>query len=221
MLTTIGILGGTGDLGSALAYRLARNNERILVGSRKKEKAVDAVRKIVSEKKDENLNRRIFPAENEEVASNANVVIAAVPHIGALESIKSLAPHFVGDQLFISAIAPVEKIGNSFRNPFPTAVSEEIRTILPQSIKISTAFQTIPATELYRGAKLDADVLVCSENSATFSRAAAVISSIDGLRALHVGDLGVSWEIESLTSILLNIGMRNKMHSPTFKVLSF
>ena len=40
---SIGIVGGTGDLGRGLALRLAKAGHAVLVGSRKPEQAVEAV----------------------------------------------------------------------------------------------------------------------------------------------------------------------------------
>ena len=40
---SIGIVGGTGDLGRGLALRLAKAGHAVLVGSRKSEQAVEAV----------------------------------------------------------------------------------------------------------------------------------------------------------------------------------
>ena len=46
---TIAILGGTGDLGSALAKKWAQKGHRIIIGSRSKEKATNFARSMREE----------------------------------------------------------------------------------------------------------------------------------------------------------------------------
>ncbi|MFE2677093.1 NAD(P)-binding domain-containing protein, partial [Streptomyces hygroscopicus] len=43
---TIGVLGGTGDQGRGLAYRLARAGQKVIIGSRAAERAQTAAREL-------------------------------------------------------------------------------------------------------------------------------------------------------------------------------
>ena len=72
---TIAILGGTGDQGLGLALRFCRSGRRVLIGSRKAERALEAaeeVRKQVSGADVEGFG-------NEEATAEAEIVILSVP----------------------------------------------------------------------------------------------------------------------------------------------
>lgn len=217
----VGLIGGTGDLGTALAVHLARVYDTVLLGSRNREKAEATVRELVVEKG--NLDN-LKAATNDEVAEMSDVVIATVPYESAIETIRCLSQKFRGNQVLISAAAVVKKAENGEFNASidskPLAI--QIRELLPTSVKVASAFQTVPANVLYKDKdNFSFDVLVASEDKDTFMRVATIINSIKGLRALHVGNLDQSRQVEGLTSILLNIAIKNKLRSPTFRVESF
>jgi NADPH-dependent F420 reductase len=223
-MTTIGLIGGTGDIGSALAIHLAKKNDRVLIGSRNKEKAQSTIFAILLDKKDrEDLKNHLQPATNDVVAAICDTVIFSVPYSAAIETIDKLSDKFTaGDQILISAVAGIEKTKNEFtpvRNRL--SVSKYIRQVVPSSVRVASAFQTIPAGVLYKEEKIDADVLVCCDEPSTYEKAARIVSSIDGLRPLYAGSLELSYEIEALTAVLLNIAAHDRLKSPTFKIRSF
>lgn len=198
--------------------------DTVLVGSRNKGKAETTIGELLSEKKNEaNLQQRLKAASNDEVVTESDIVIATVPYESALETLRALAPKFRGNQLLISAAASVKKTekGEFKSNLGEKSLALEMRGFLPPSVKVAAAFQTIPANILYKDNDFKFDVLVASEDKETFALVSAFISPIKSLRALHVGSLDLSGEVEGLTSILLNIAIRNRMKSPTFNVASF
>ena len=223
LLEKVGLVGGTGDLGTALAVHLAKVYESVFLGSRNKEKAESTLRELVSEKGDL-VAKTVKAATNDEVVQNCDIIIASVPYESALETLKTLASGFRGNQILISAAAAVKKTENGeFKGSTDSkSLAMRMREFLPPSVKVACAFQTIPANVLYRERENTSfDVLVASEDKETYSRVSALINSIRGLRALYVGSLEQSVELESLTSILLNIAIKNKLRSPSFKVESF
>ena len=221
----VGLIGGTGDLGTALAIHIAKAYERVLVGSRNRDKAETAVRTIISESdKMIELESRLVPATNVDVVVECDILVVTVPYESAMQTIRDLIQDFRGNQLLISAAASLTKVENnefsSDTGSKPLAVS--MREILPRSIKVATAFQTVPANVLYKAREImNFDVLVACEDREAYSRASAFINSIPGFRALNVGSLDQAGQVEGLTSILLNIAIRNKLRSPTFRVESF
>jgi predicted dinucleotide-binding enzyme len=109
-LQTVGLIGGTGDLGTALAIHISRAYDIVLIGSRSKERAESAIRKMIAEKgNEEKLGNHLRAATNEEVVSSSDIVIAAVPYESAIETLRALAPKFRGNQLLISAAAAIKK----------------------------------------------------------------------------------------------------------------
>jgi NADPH-dependent F420 reductase len=71
----IAILGGTGDLGSGLAYQLARAGYKITIGSRSADKAQRAAQALLEDAP----GTCIRAAANPEAAAGAEVVIMTVP----------------------------------------------------------------------------------------------------------------------------------------------
>jgi 8-hydroxy-5-deazaflavin:NADPH oxidoreductase len=219
----IGLIGGTGDIGSALAVNLTKKNELVLIGSRSKEKAESAVLNILRDKKDRmDLKERLQPVTNDIVVSTCETVVLTVPYSGAIQTITNLADKFTNDQFLISTVAAIEKSQNEFipvRNV--TSISKTIQKLVPNFVHVATAFQTIPGRILYNEQKIEADVLVCCNEQSTYLHTAKIVSSIDGLRPLYAGSLDLSMEVEGLTALLLNVAIHEHLKSPTFKIHSF
>ncbi|MHB8568053.1 MAG: NAD(P)-binding domain-containing protein [Nitrososphaerales archaeon] len=218
----IGLIGGTGDLGRALAIHLAKKYDIVYIGSRSLEKAEGAVKEIISEKGDGEHLTHLKAATNEDTVRFSDTVIATIPYDNVIETIRQLIPSFKGNQVLISAAARVRKIGNEFYPaPDGPSLSQQIRAIIPASVILATAFQTVPANILYKEKPISADVFVACESSFDYEKVAAVVSAIEGIRPLYLGSLELAGEIERLTAVLLNIAIKNHLKSPTLKVNSF
>ncbi len=218
----IGLIGGTGDIGSALAVHLVKKYE-VLLGSRSKEKAEAAIQGIMNEKRVRNdLNTRLKAVTNDYVSSSCDVVLLTVPYAVAIETVMALRDKFSGNQLLISAVAAIQKSGKYFV-PIQNAssIAQSIQNILPRTVTVASAFQTIPAKVLYNEETIDADVLVCCDDPDGYLRTADIVSSIQGLRPLYAGSLETAAEIEGLTAILLNVAINGHLKSPTLKIHSF
>jgi NADPH-dependent F420 reductase len=222
-MVLIGLIGGTGDLGSALAVHLTKKNE-VLLGSRSIERARSTVDEIIREKNYDYIKSNLKPSENTSVVNECDLLILTVPHGNALETIQSLAPKFRGNQTLISAAASVARSGDEFTtdvNDSGKSIAQMIQESLPESVRVAAAFQTVPANILYREKEISADVPVTADNKEVYQNAASVISEVEGLRPLYLGTLRLSGEVERLTAFLLNIGKRNGLKSPTVKFPSF
>ncbi|MHB1908145.1 MAG: NADPH-dependent F420 reductase [Nitrososphaerales archaeon] len=218
----IGLVGGTGDIGSALAVHLAKKYERVLVGSRDISRSKESIGNILKEKpKVGKLADSLIAATNETVVSQCDIVLLTVPYASAIETIQKLEHNFRGDQLLISTVASLTKTAREFLpNVKSRSISKSIQDLLP-TLRVSCAFQTLPASILYNAESVDADVFVCCDHQDTFQETAEVVTTVEGLRPLYAGTLDISTEVEGLTAILLNIAARNKLKSPTFKIRSF
>jgi len=223
-MATVGLIGGTGDLGNALAVHLAKKY-LVFIGSRSLDKAQSTVNDVLEEKSASSyLQSNLRPAENSQVVTSCDSLILTVPHSNALDTIQSLLTSFRGNQLLISAVAAVGKQDDEFfvdEVPGGGSFAESIRKILPDTVKVAAAFQTVPANVMYKELSISADVPVAADSPDTYSSAASLISDIQGLRPLYVGSLKQANEVERLTALLLNIGKRNALKSPTTKFPSF
>lgn len=222
-MTLVGLIGGTGDLGSALAVHFSKKHV-VMLGSRSKEKAISAVQDINREKNHSYLVKNLRPAENSEVTMLSEFLVLTVPHENAIETIRSLSSKFRGNQVLVSAVASVAKVGDEFTvddDGSKESLAQRIKDLLPESVKVAVAFQTVPAGILYRERYISADVPIAAESAETYKIVAPFVSEIEGLRPLFLGSLVQSGEVERLTSLLLNLGMRNGLKSPTLKFPSF
>jgi len=219
----VGLIGGTGDLGSALAIHLSKKHP-VLLGSRNMEKAKSVVDQIVSEKKYDYLMENLRPSDNSTVVIQCDVLVLTVPHGNALETVSGLASKFRGDQTLISAAASVSKRGEEFTSDQDDrnySVAQRIKLTVPSTVNVASAFQTVPANILYREKEISADVPVAADSTEIYDVVASLISEISGLRPLYLGSLDLSGDVERLTALLLNIAKRNKLKSPTIKFPSF
>jgi len=222
-MALVGIIGGTGDLGTALAIHLAKKHE-VLLGSRILEKARSTVETVRNEKNHPYLLDRLKPCENIEVVERSDILLLTVPHENAFETVKNLADHFRGNQVLISTVAAVAKKGEEFvvdQDSSGKSFAEKISETVPPTVRVAAAFQTVPANILYKEKEISADVLVAVDKEATYDSVSDLVKDIDGLRPLYLGSLKLAGEIEGLTALLLNIAKRNKLKSPTLKFASF
>lgn len=222
-MTLVGLIGGTGDLGSALAVHFSKKHV-VMLGSRSKDRAISAVEEINREKNHKYLIQNLRPAENSEVVMLADFLVLTVPHESALETITNLSSKFRGNQVLVSAAAAVTRVGEEFavdEDATGKSLAQKMRDILPEAVRVAAAFQTIPATILYREKEISADVPVAAESVKVYEVVASFVSEIEGLRPLFLGTLRQSGEVERLTSLLLNLGKRNGLKSPTVKFPSF
>src|SRR5579872_7032200 len=219
-MSTIGLIGGTGDLGSALAVHLTKTY-RVLLGSRNIDKAKTAVDEIKHDKaSNDYIFSNLVAAENSTVVSESEILVLTVPHSNAIETITNLSSVFHGNQVLISAVAAVSKKGADFvadESAPAGSFAETIKGIVPASVSVAAAFQTVPANVLYREKEISADVPITADSLEVYQKVGSVVEGIQGLRPLYLGSLQLSGEIERLTAFLLNIGKRNGLKSPTIR----
>ena len=93
--------------------------------------------------------------------------------------------------------------------------------LLPEGMRIASAFHTICAAALQRGErKLETDVFICGDDPEAVNLVSGLAQEIKNLRPLNVGPLAASGLVESLTPMLLNVARRNKIRDPGIKVVS-
>lgn len=228
-MAQLGFLGGTGDLGQALAVHLASKYEKAFLGSREKSKAEKIVNELeVKMAGREYLKDKLVPATNEEVVENCDIIIATLPAKHAVQGVKEIAGHFRGNQLLISTVAPTPKVGEEYLpslegeknggNGSANSITEQMKDATAlHTIKVATAFQTVPANTLLKEEKVEADVPVTSDDKETYEQVANIVRQIEGLRPLYLGTLELANVAEGLTSVLLNVGTHNHLSSPTIK----
>ena len=207
---TVAIVGGTGNLGGALALRLGAPGVKIIIGSRDAEKAKKAV---------ETLKPRLRAGEIEGMANQAAVkgadfVIVAVPYEGHAQMVTDLKGQLTG-KIVIDAVVPLNK-GKPFV-PLAGSALQEAQQILAGEAPVIGALHNISAVDLGDvGAPLG-DVLVCGDAAEAKQKVIEIIQRI-GARAFDGGPAGNAYVIEGLTGVIIYLNRKYKSKHGSIKI---
>jgi 8-hydroxy-5-deazaflavin:NADPH oxidoreductase len=203
---TVGILGGTGDQGRGLAYRLALAGQSVIIGSRTPERASATAAE---------LGHGVRGLSNEEAAMQSDIVIVAVPWEGHAELLGSLRSALAG-KLVVDCVNP---LGFDKNGPYALAVeegsaAEQAAALLPDST-VCAAFHHVSAALLADPAvdRFDLDVLVLGEDRTAVATVQALAWRIPGMRGVYAGRLRNAHQVEALTANLIAINKRYKAHA--------
>ena len=212
----IAILGGTGQQGRGLAQRLAMAGERIIVGSRDPDRARATIAGWPP------TVPPIEAADNVTAVARAGVTILAVPFPAVDALLAEVHPHFKSDSLVIDVTVPVTfDAGRMSMIELPEgSAAQHIRTRLPPSVRLAATFKTLPAHRLDElDRSLDCDEFVCGDSEEARRQAAALVSKLQGVRAIDVGSLSRAESVEHLTALAIAINRRHKIREARFRVI--
>ena len=204
----IGILGGTGPAGSALAARLASVGFDVVVGSRSKYRAMEAVDQLLEQWPDRKL--KIGAGDNID-AAGGDVVVLATPWDGATQTAVSVSDHLKG-KVVISMANALTRIGKEFQPLVPPrgSVAASVQAAVP-GCKLAAAFHHVPAKELGDlDHPIETDVLICSDHPAATDCTSEIVAKIPNMRPLDAGELSLATPIESFTAVLLQLNVHYK-----------
>ncbi|MEY4160635.1 MAG: NADPH-dependent reductase [Pseudomonadota bacterium] len=191
-MAKIGVIGGTGALGKAIARRLAKAGHAVTIGSRSAETASAAAQEIGAAR----------GAANEDAARDQDVVIMTVPysaHAATLAQIKDA----VGSAIVVDTTVPLVP-PKVMRVQLPEAGSAavEAQGHLGEGVRLVSAFHSVAAHKLIHDQKIDCDVLVFSDDIEARGVVIDLCQDME-LRGLSGGALVNSAAAEALTSILI------------------
>ena len=204
----IGILGGTGPAGRALAVRLADVGYDVVIGSRSRYRAMEIRDSLVAKWPAKAL--QIGAGDNED-AADTDVIVLATPWDGAAETAMSVAGKLRGKVVILMANA-LARVSGEFQPLVPPrgSVAASVQAAVPDCF-VAAAMHHLPAKEL--GAldhPIDSDVLICSDHPEAMTCTAEIVSRIPGLRPLDAGGLSNATPIEAFTAVLLQLNVRYK-----------
>ncbi|QEV17793.1 MULTISPECIES: NADPH-dependent F420 reductase [Streptomyces] len=202
----VGVLGGTGDQGRGLAYRLARAGQKVIIGSRAAERARAAA---------DDLGLGVEGAENAECARRSDIVIVAVPWDGHGKTLEALREELSG-KLVIDCVNPLgfDKKGAYALKPEEGSAAEQAAALLPDS-RVTAAFHHLSAVLLQDPAieEIDTDVMVLGESRADTDVVQALAARVPGMRGVFAGRLRNAHQVESLVANLISVNRRYKAHA--------
>ena len=201
---TIAVIGGTGDLGSALASRWAAAGYPILLGSRSKEKAEAAAREMNA-----NHGSAVSGEDNRTAAAKADIVVVAVPYANHEAILNEIKPGVEG-KIVVDAVVPLVPPKVSVVQLPPDGSAALSAQRLLAGARVQSAFHNVSASKLKSGGLVDCDVLVFGDDKE--ARAIVIeLANAAGTRGIDGGPLANSAAAEALTSVLIGINRRYKV----------
>ena len=214
----IALLGGTGDIGEALALRWAyHTNHEVLVGSRDPERARGKAEEYETELDSRGVDCTVKGFENAMAADRADVVVLAVPAYHLSDTVEAVADRLDDDTVLVTPAVGMRRDDDGFHyNPPPAgSVAAIAAQAKPDAVPLVGAFHNLAAGRL---ADLDAefqwDTLVFGDDTDAKDLVSTLAEEIDGLRAVDAGGLANAAEVESVTPLLINVASNNDgMHA--------
>ena len=206
--TSVGVLGGTGPAGTALAARLSSIGYSVVIGSRSSERAEEKAKEIRDAWPALNLPLR--GGTNEESAS-CDIVVLATPWDSAATTVREHSVALRG-KVVISMANALVRVGHEFQPLVPPrgSVAAHVQAAAPEC-RVVAAFHHLPAKELgHLGDPIDSDVLICSDNKEAIETVSEMLRRIPGCRPLDSGELSNATAIEAFTAVLLQLNVRYK-----------
>jgi len=194
----VAVVGGTGAFGRALAKRLAEiGQDDIVVGSRDAERA----RAVAGE-------LGVDGGRNQDVVGGADLVVLAVKSNATLETAAELA-EAIGK-------TPVLCVASDLRfseegvlpGRHRGSLAEEVARIV--KAPVASGFQSFAAANVIAGDPGDA--LICGADTDAKTLALELASRL-GARGIDAGPLENSRALEGMTSVILNVNKRYKVHA--------
>ena len=213
MSRKIGILGGTGPEGSGLAYRWARAGEEIVIGSRDAQRAAETAAQVRARI---GAASKIEGADNVSAAEQCDVIVVTVPFAGCAALLKQLKNVWKAGTVVIDTTVPLAaSVGGAptrMLGVWQGSAAEQTRELVPEGIGVAAAFHNLGAELLAQDGNVDCDILVCSDDAKAKEIASELAGKIPGAQAINGGKLENARIVESITSLLIGLNIRYKVH---------
>ena len=194
-MTTIAIVGGTGNLGSALAWRLARAGRLVVIGSRSAEGATARAAE---------LGHGLTGMANADAAAAADIVFVTVPFAAQAATLAEIAPHVSGKIVVETTVPLVPPKVMRVQLPSEGSAAVRAQALLGDGVRLVAGFHNVAAHKLAQDVEVDCDILVFGDDKAARAQVVALADAI-GLRGIHGGALVNSAAAEAMTSLLIFI----------------
>ncbi|CAM4181978.1 NADPH-dependent F420 reductase [Novosphingobium lubricantis] len=204
----IGVIGGTGNLGAAIAWRLARAGQKVLIGSRKAEAA---------QEKAAELGHGLVGMANADAAAQADLVIVTVPFSAQEATLADIRPHVAGKIVVDTTVPLVPPKVMRVQLPAEGSAAARAQALLGDGVTMVSGFHNVAAHKLAQDIDVGCDVLVFGDDKAARAQVVALADAM-GLRGLHAGALVNSAAAEAMTSILIFMNKTYKVDGAGIRI---
>ncbi len=196
-MTSIALIGGTGALGAAIARRLAKAGESVIIGSRDPAKAAAAASALQAE-----TGRPVQGLGNAEAAAAASIIIVTVPFASQETTLAEIASGCRGKIVVDTTVPLMPPKVMRVQLPLEGSAAVRAQKLLGEGLTVVSAFHNVAAHKLATDAIVECDVLVFGDERAAREQVLRLVAQC-GLRGLHGGALVNSAAAEALTSVLI------------------
>jgi len=189
----IAIVGGTGNLGAALARRLAKAGRKVIIGSRSEASAAAAAA---------DMGFGLTGLANADAAAAGDIVIVTVPFAAQESTLSDIAAHVAGKIVVDTTVPLVPPKVMRVQMPAEGSAAVRAQGFLGAGVTMVSAFHNVAAHKLATDEVVECDVLVFGDDKAARS-VVIEIAKQAGLRGIHGGALANSAAAEALTSVLI------------------
>ncbi|MEW6152456.1 MAG: NADPH-dependent F420 reductase [Actinomycetota bacterium] len=207
----VGILGGTGPAGQAMAARMASVGLSVVIGSRSAERATVAGEEV--RKRWPDLDLDLTGGTNPEAAA-ATLVVVATPWDAAAATAASVAEALAG-KVVVSMANGLVPEGRELRPVVPPegSVAQAVQRAVPEAL-VTAAFHHLPAKAVADLSRpVQGDVVICGASDEAVAATADLVERLPDLRAVHAGSLALAGAVEEFTAVLLAVNRRHKARS--------
>lgn len=207
----IAILGGTGDQGLGLALRFAKAGRRVVIGSRKADRAVAAAEEVRAQVP----GARVEGLENAAATPLAKTVILSVPFEHTAATVKGIREALQPGQVVVSMAVPLATaIGDGAVRTvgiWQGSAAELVADLVPEGVAVVSAFQNVSAHRLQHLADpVECDVIVSGDKGPR-EAVMALCELVPGLRGVNGGPLANARIVEAMTALLIGLNVRYKV----------
>lgn len=205
----VSVIGGTGDLGSGLALRLALAGTPVLIGSRDHQRAETIAQSLAGRAGATGIIRG---RSNAAAAAEGEIVVLAVPFSAHAATLADIGEHLRPEQVLVDTTVPLASaVGGpptQALGAWAGSVAQETASRLP-GIQVVSGLHTIAAAKLTDTSRpLDQDILLCGDDAQAKERVARLLNAIPGARCVDCGPLAMSRTTEGLTPMMIGINQR-------------
>lgn len=196
----VGIVGGTGAFGRALAERLRDIGFDVAVGSRDHQRGWERA-----------VELGVRGGSNEEIVKDADLVVLAVKSSAALDTARELTDA-IGETPVLCVASDLLFTENGI---LPGREARSLAEELAETIRapVASGLQSVSAVELSAPEPPDQDALVAGDDPRAKELALEVAEKLVAGRAVDVGPLANSRALEALTAVILNVNKHFRAHA--------
>lgn len=212
---TIAILGGTGKEGKGIAYRWAKAGYRVLIGSRKQEKAEFAAEELKVLLA--NPSADVSGLTNPDAAAAADIVAITVPYSAHRSTLESLKDVLQGKILIDVTVPLVPPKVTKVQMPPAGSACQEAQEILGEGVNVVAAFQSVSFENLMKEGDANCDILVTGNGRAAREVVLKLVADA-GLIGWDAGPIENSVVVEGMTSVLIGLNKKYGVTSSGIRI---